>query len=67
MNNNEVIAKMLNEAAYLLNEAAARDERKESVKSLKNIKESELVHNFLKGKLDSKEAKKLKFISVTSM
>ena len=59
MNNNKVIAKMLNEAAYLLNEAAARDERKENIKNVKNIKNDNTVKMFLKGKLDPKEAKKV--------
>ena len=60
MNNNEIISNLLNEAAYLLDEAAARDERKEIIKDTKKItKEEEKVKLFLKGKLDKTEADKI--------
>ena len=59
MNNNETVAILLNEAAYLLDEAAAKDNRKETIKDVKNLKDEEKVKLFLKGKLDKSEAEKI--------
>ena len=59
MTNKELAAKCLIEASELLNEAAARNQRKEIVGNLKSMKKEEKIEAFLKGKLPADEAKEI--------
>ena len=56
---NELRAKLLIEAADLLNESAARNERKEIIGDIKSSKKTEEMESFLKGTMDKEDAKKI--------
>ena len=58
MTRNELRAQLLIEAADLLNEGAARNERKEIVRDIKSSKKTEEMKSFLKGTMDKEDAKK---------
>ena len=55
---NELRAKLLIEAADLLNEGAARNERKKIIRDIKLSKKTEEMKSFLKGTMDKEDAKK---------
>ena len=58
MTRNELRAQLLIEAADLLNEGAARNERKEIIIDIKSSKKTEEMKSFLKGTMDKEDAKK---------
>ena len=55
---NELRAQLLIEAADLLNEGAARDERKQIIRDIKLKRKTEEMKSFLKGTMDKEDAKK---------
>ena len=58
MTRNELRAQLLIEAADLLDEGAARTERINIVRNLKESKKTEEMKSFLKGTMDKEDAKK---------